>query len=78
MLDKVRNNVKSRAVQIVIIVVVVAFIGTIFLVWGHGGKKERTGTLLAKVYETEITYPEYQQEFFHSPVHDDRYVRHRG
>lgn len=64
MLEKVRNNVKSRAVQIVIIVVVVAFIGTIFLVWGHGGKQERTGTVLAKVYENEITYPEYQQEFY--------------
>jgi len=64
MLEKVRNNVKSRAVQIVIVVVVVAFIGTIFLVWGHGGKQERAGTVLAKVYENEITYPEYQQEFY--------------
>ncbi|MGA1792118.1 MAG: peptidyl-prolyl cis-trans isomerase [bacterium] len=64
MLEKVRNNVKSRGVQIVIVVVVVAFIGTIFLVWGHGGKQEHRGTVLAKVYENEITYPEYQQEFY--------------
>jgi peptidyl-prolyl cis-trans isomerase D len=64
MLDKVRRNVKSFGVQIVIIIVVAAFIGTIFLVWGHGGKKERQGMVIAKVYESDITYPEYQQEFF--------------
>lgn len=64
MLDKVRKNVKSFGVQIVIIIVVAAFIGTIFLVWGHGGKQERQGMVIAKVYESEITYPEYQQEFF--------------
>ncbi|MGA1839573.1 MAG: peptidylprolyl isomerase [bacterium] len=63
MLDKVRKNVKSFGVQIVIIVVVAAFIGTIFLVWGHGGKQERQGMVIAKVYDSEITYPEYQQEF---------------
>ncbi|MGA1864387.1 MAG: peptidyl-prolyl cis-trans isomerase [bacterium] len=62
MLDKVRKNVKSFGVQIVIIVVVAAFIGTIFLVWGHGGKQERQGMVIAKVYDSEITYPEYQQE----------------
>ncbi len=63
MLDKVRKNVKSFGVQIVIIIVVAAFIGTIFLVWGHGGKQERQGMIIAKIYESEITYPEYQQEF---------------
>ena len=64
MLEKVRKNVKSFGVQAVIVLVVLAFIGTIFLVWGHGGKQERQGTVLAKVYGFEITYPEYQQEFF--------------
>ena len=64
MLDKVRKNVKSFGVQVVIVIVVAAFIGTIFLVWGHGGKSERQGMLLAKVFEMDITYPEYQQEFF--------------
>ena len=63
MLDKVRNNVKSFGVQVVIVIVVAAFIGTIFLVWGHGGKSERQGMLLAKVFEMDVTYPEYQQEY---------------
>jgi len=64
MLEKVRKNVKSFGIQAIIFLIVAAFIGTIFLVWGHGGKQERQGTVLAKVYGADITYPEYQQEFF--------------
>ncbi|MBN2373883.1 peptidyl-prolyl cis-trans isomerase [bacterium] len=63
MLDKVRSNVKSFGVQAVIVLVVAAFIGTIFLVWGHGGKTERQGMVLAKVFNMDVTYPEYQQEY---------------
>ncbi len=64
MLDKVRNNIKSFGVlQAVIIVVVLAFIGTIFLVWGHGGKGDRQENLLAKVYDYDITYHEYRNEY---------------
>lgn len=69
MLDKLRNNIKSVVVQFIIVVVVAAFVGTIFLVWGHGGKSERKGGLLARVYDYEITYNEYQQEYMQLVQH---------
>ncbi|MGA1868767.1 MAG: peptidyl-prolyl cis-trans isomerase [bacterium] len=46
----------------VIIFVVIAFIGTIFLVWGFGGKQEGRNDVIATVFEKEITMPEYYEE----------------
>lgn len=63
MLDKVRSNIESYLVKTIIFAVVFAFIGTIFLVWGRGGKGERQEQLLAKIYDFDITYPEYRKEY---------------
>jgi len=63
MLGAMRKNVKGFLVKAIIGVVVFAFIGTIFLVWGVGDQKEHKGRILANVFGEEVPYQEYTHEY---------------
>lgn len=63
MLGAMRKNVKGFLVKAIIGLVVFAFIGTIFLVWGVGDQKEHKGRIIANVFGEEVPYQEYTNEY---------------
>ena len=63
MLGAMRKNVKGFLVKAIIALVVAAFIGTIFLVWGVGDQKEQKGRSIATVFGEEVPYQEYTHEY---------------
>lgn len=63
MLGAMRKNVKGFLVKAIIGLVVFAFIGTIFLVWGVGDRKEHKGRIIANVFGEEVPYQEYTNEY---------------
>ena len=65
MLGIMRKYKESIVIKIVFIVIVLSFIGTIFLVWGRGsdGAKGSTG-YAAKVDSTKISIEEYQKSYY--------------
>ena len=56
MLSSIRNN--RKALSIVLWLVIIAFVATIFVVWGVGEKSNTLG-YAAKVNDKIITYEEY-------------------
>ena len=60
MLRTMRENMKS--LSIILWIVVAAFIGTIFLVWGKGGFRGNR-TTLAKVGNRVVTYMEFKRSY---------------
>jgi peptidyl-prolyl cis-trans isomerase D len=64
MLDFMRKKKESIIIKIVFVVIVLSFIGTMFLVWGKGseGIGGRSG-YAAKVNGTRITLEEYQNAY---------------
>ncbi|HIZ90481.1 MAG TPA: SurA N-terminal domain-containing protein, partial [Candidatus Mucispirillum faecigallinarum] len=72
MLSSIRNN--RKALSIVLWLVIIAFVATIFVVWGVG---EQTNTLsyVAKVNDKIITYEEYQNRY---KLADDEIRRYGG
>ncbi len=64
MLGIMRKYKQSVIIKIVFGVIVLSFVGTIFLVWGKGdsGLKGSTGYAI-KVDRTKISYEEYQQSY---------------
>ncbi|BAI80526.1 peptidyl-prolyl cis-trans isomerse D [Deferribacter desulfuricans SSM1] len=61
MLRMFRNQKKILAFFLWL--VIAAFIGTIFLVWGVGGNRGRQKNYAIKVNDFEISFNEYQQEY---------------
>jgi len=64
MLDLIRKKQKTLLVRVVFWVIIAAFVGTIFLVWGRGRDSNTVQTsVAAQVNETEITYAEFQRSY---------------
>lgn len=65
MLDIIRKQKESIIIKIVFVVIVLSFIGTIFLVWGKGSDGGGGGQsgYAAKVDGTRITLEEYQNSY---------------
>lgn len=64
MLGVLRKYKQSVVIKVVFFIIVLSFIGTIFLVWGKGdsGLKGNSGYAI-KVDKTRISYEEYQQTY---------------
>ncbi len=64
MLRLIRTKQKSFIVRIVFWVIIAAFVGTVFLVWGRGGDKGPKGSSAAlQINDTSIAYEEYQSAY---------------
>lgn len=65
MLSIMRKQKESIVIKIVFVIIVLSFIGTIFLVWGKGsdGIGGGSGGYAAKVNGTRITLEEYQSAY---------------
>jgi peptidyl-prolyl cis-trans isomerase D len=64
MLQLIRTKQKSFIVRIIFWMIIAAFVGTVFLVWGRGSDSGSTGTSAAlQVNETKISYDEYQSAY---------------
>ncbi|MDH5541779.1 MAG: SurA N-terminal domain-containing protein [Nitrospinota bacterium] len=61
MLEKLRENASGWMLQSILWLLVLAFVGTIFLVWGYGD--ERGQRPVAKVKGQAITIAEFQQRY---------------
>ncbi|HBA89514.1 MAG TPA: peptidylprolyl isomerase [Geobacter sp.] len=65
MLGIMRKYKESIVIKIVFVVIVLSFIGTIFLVWGKGGEAEIGSTnYAAKVNGTKVSMDEYQKNYY--------------
>ena len=65
MLGVMRKYKQSIIIKIVFGIIVLSFIGTIFLVWGKGDNSMKSSSGYAiKVDRTKISYDEYQQTYF--------------
>lgn len=64
MLHLIRTKQKSIIVRIIFWIIIAAFVGTVFLVWGRGGDKgPTTGISALQINETTISYDEYQSAY---------------
>lgn len=64
MLDLMRKKKESFIIKFVFVVIVLSFIGTIFLVWGKGEEGiGRSAGYVAKVDRTTISYDAYQNAY---------------
>lgn len=65
MLDIIRKQKESIVIKLVFVVIVLSFIGTIFLVWGKGsdGVGGGSGGYAAKVNGSKITLEQYQSAY---------------
>ena len=72
MLSSIRNN--RKALSIVLWIVIIAFVATIFVVWGVG-EKSNTLSYVAKVNNKIITYEEFQNRY---KLADDEIRRYGG
>ena len=66
MLGIMRKYKESIVIKVVFVVIVLSFIGTIFLVWGKGGDGSGARSLgyAAKVDGTKIAIEDYQQSYY--------------
>lgn len=65
MLGIIRKYKESIVIRIVFVVIVLSFIGTIFLVWGEGGSGAgRSSDYAAKIDSTKISIEDYQQSYY--------------
>jgi peptidyl-prolyl cis-trans isomerase D len=64
MLGIMRKYKSSIVIKIVFVVIVLSFIGTIFLVWGKGGKGLDSSGYAAKVNGAKIPYEEFQRSYY--------------
>lgn len=65
MLGIIRKYKESIVIRIVFVVIVLSFIGTIFLVWGEGGSAGKgSSDYAAKVDSTRISIEDYQQAYY--------------
>ena len=64
MLHLIRTKQKSLIVRIIFWVIIAAFVGTVFLVWGRGSDTGPTANAAAlQVNDAKITYEEYQSAY---------------
>jgi peptidyl-prolyl cis-trans isomerase D len=63
MLGIMRKYKQSIIIKGVFAVIVLSFVGTIFLVWGQGGKAGEGGGYAVKVDKTSISFNEFQQDY---------------
>ena len=65
MLSIMRKQKESIIIKIVFVIIVLSFVGTIFLVWGMGSERNGGGKsgYAAKVNGTRITLEEYQNAY---------------
>ncbi|MFA7060915.1 MAG: SurA N-terminal domain-containing protein [Pedobacter sp.] len=65
MLDLIRQKKQSIIIKIVFVIIVLSFVGTMFLVWGKGdgGGPGRSPGYAAKVNGNKITLEEYQNSY---------------
>lgn len=64
MLDLIRKKQKTLLIRVVFWVIIAAFVGTIFLVWGRGGDTNGTvGNVAAQVNGTDISYADFQRSY---------------
>ncbi|MGM0415809.1 MAG: SurA N-terminal domain-containing protein [Thermodesulfobacteriota bacterium] len=63
MLDLIRKKQKTFIVKFVFWVIIAAFIGTIFLVWGKGQEQEDQLTVAARVNDTKISFDEFRMTY---------------
>ena len=64
MLDIIRKQKESIIIKLVFVVIVLSFIGTIFLVWGKGSDgMGGSGSYAAKVNGSKITLEQYQSAY---------------
>lgn len=61
MLNLMRERVQSYVIKVILFVVIGAFLGTIFLVWGMGGADKGSKEIIAYVYEKPIYFEEFNQ-----------------
>ncbi len=61
MVGYIQRNIKKFS--IVLWIIVAAFVGTIFLVWGRGSLTGLGGNYVAKVGEVEISLPEFERAY---------------
>jgi peptidyl-prolyl cis-trans isomerase D len=64
MLGIMRKYKQSIVIKLVFGVIVLSFIGTIFLVWGRGDKGVSSSDYAARVNGTKITAEEYQKTYY--------------
>lgn len=64
MLGIIRKYKESIVIKIVFVVIVLSFIGTIFLVWGEGGSGGGNSGYAAKVNGSKIPFEEYQKSYY--------------
>ena len=63
MLDFIRKKKQSFIIKVVFVVIVLSFVGTMFLVWGEGETAGRSQSYAAKVDGTKITLDEYKSSY---------------
>ena len=64
MLGIMRKYQQSILIKVVFCIIVLSFIGTIFLVWGRGGDKRGSGNFAAKVNGTKISFEAYEKNYY--------------
>lgn len=64
MLGIMRKYQQSIVIKIVFGIIVLSFIGTIFLVWGRGEGQLTPSSYVAKVDGTKINYEEFQRTYY--------------
>lgn len=64
MLDLIRQKKQSIIIKVVFVVIVLSFVGTMFLVWGRGGDgPSGSKSFAAKVNGSKITLEEFQSAY---------------
>lgn len=64
MLHLIRTKQKSIIVRIIFWVIIAAFVGTVFLVWGRGSDTgSQPGNVALKINDTSVSFDEYQSTY---------------
>jgi len=64
MLDLIRKKKKSLIIKVVFYLIIGAFVGTIFLVWGKGSDKAQSdGNVAVTINGSQVSYDDYQTSY---------------
>lgn len=80
MLDLIRRKQKSVLVKIVFWVIIAAFVGTIFLVWGKGGRNDGAdGDVAVKINGQRVTFGDFRTAYdnmrrFYQNIYRERFT----
>lgn len=79
MLDLLRKKQKSFILKSVFWLIIAAFVGTIFLVWGRGSDRGGNQQAALKVNDRSISYQRYQQAYsnlydFYQKIYKERFT----